>query len=72
MELTEGILDKYDCLPVIGLSIGKIPPADRLTNGIIFVEKSPSLVISVSSRVASFSDTIRTILPSETAEKPLT
>ena len=72
MELTEGILDKYDCLPVIGLSIGKIPPADRLTNGIIFVEKSPSLEISVSSRVASFSDTIRTILPSETAEKPLT
>ena len=72
MELTEGILDKYDCLPVIGLSMGKIPPADRLTNGIIFVEKSPSLEISVSSRVASFSDTIRTILPSETAEKPLT
>ena len=72
MEFTEGMLDRYDCLPVIGLSIGKMPPAERLANGMIFVEKSPSFDISVSSRVASFSGTIRTISPSEIAEKPLT
>ena len=73
IELIEGMLERCDCLPVIGFIIGRISAADLLTRGITEVKKLPfSLLISFSSLVASFSGTILTTPLSATELKPFT
>ena len=37
IEFIDGMLDKCDCLPVIGLSIGRISSVDLLVKGITTV-----------------------------------
>ena len=41
IEFTEGILDKWDCLPVMGFIIGRISSVDLFIKGITSVSKPP-------------------------------
>ena len=67
------MLDKCDCLPVIGLIIGSTSAEDLFASGMISVEKLARFSLSIFiSLVASFSGTTLTKPSSEIALKPLT
>ena len=73
IEFIEGILERWDCLPVIGLIIGKTSSVDLLTSGITAVSKLPTeSELALASLVASFSGTTLTKPLSEITLKPLT
>ena len=72
IEFTEGMLDRWDCRPVIGLIIGSISSDDLFINGITTVSNPPPEISAVLSLVASFSGTTRRKPSSEIALNPLT
>ena len=73
IEFIEGMLERCDCLPVIGFTIGKTSSVDLLMSGITAVSKLPDeLEPILASLVASFSGTTLTKPLSEIILNPFT